>query len=49
MRCIITYTRTGVREPFDGAEWVVNDLVSGQVTVDKIKAPLSVPFDDRKK
>lgn len=47
MRCVITYTRTGLGEPFDGAEWVVDNLETGNVTVQKLMSPLASPFDDR--
>lgn len=48
MRCLITYTRTGAEEPFDGAEWVVSDLEVGDVNINKLFTPLQQPFDDRK-
>ena len=49
MRCAITYTSTGKGEPFDGAEWVVDNLEVGGVTVEKLMEKLATPFDDRKK
>ena len=48
MRCVITYTRTGAREPFDGAEWVVDNLKAGGVTVEQLMKPRAAPMDDRK-
>lgn len=48
MRCVITYTRTGAEEPFDGAEWVVSDLEAGDVQLSKLMTVLEKPFDDRR-
>lgn len=36
MACLITYTRTGVSEPFKEALCVVSDLEKGAVTVNKL-------------
>lgn len=47
MRCVITYTRTGAEEPFDGAEWVVSDLETGGVSLGKLMTKLDKPYDDR--
>jgi len=37
MRCVITYTSTGKSEPFDEALCVVDNLVSGGVTLDTLR------------
>jgi HAD superfamily hydrolase (TIGR01509 family) len=50
MRCVITYTRTGVAEPFAEALCVVSDLEKGGVTVEKLEKLLASGkrSDDRK-
>ena len=37
MACLITYTRTGINEPFKEALCVVSDLEKGKVTVQTLK------------
>mmetsp|Transcript_12807 Transcript_12807/g.42273 ORF Transcript_12807/g.42273 Transcript_12807/m.42273 type:complete len:296 (-) Transcript_12807:38-925(-) len=48
MRCIVTYTRSGEKCAFEGAEMVVEDIVKGAVTIDLLKAgPPAQVVDDR--
>jgi len=51
MRCIITYTSTGKAEPFAEAAFVVSDLDSAGVTVQRLQEAhaSSSRFDDRKR
>lgn len=41
MACLITYTRTGINEPFKEALCVVSDLERGQVTIKKLQDMLA--------
>lgn len=50
MKCIITYTSTGKREPFAEAAFVVQNLDVGGVTAKRLidEHESSLRFDDRK-